>query len=73
MVKSREGELVTFAFQFKEQASFQTPLSGWLKLIETKCNEIGENYLTKEDESLKYAFETQGKRRLNRVTNAIGF
>jgi hypothetical protein len=38
VVKSREGELITFAFQFKEQALFQTPLSRWLKLIETKCH-----------------------------------
>jgi hypothetical protein len=30
-VKSKEGELVTVAFEFKEQASFKAPSLGWLQ------------------------------------------
>lgn len=33
-VKSKEGELVTLAFKFKEHASYKYPSTGWLKLIE---------------------------------------
>jgi hypothetical protein len=72
VVKSKEDELVTLAFEFKEKASFRAP-SGWLKLIETKCNEIAGNYIIKEDEAMTSAFGTEGKWRLNRVMNALGF
>jgi hypothetical protein len=44
VIKSKEGELVTLAFEFKEQASFKATSLGWLMLIETKCNEIAGNF-----------------------------
>jgi hypothetical protein len=49
------------------------PCDEWLDGIEAKCNEILWNYVKKEDESLTVAFGAQGKRRLNRVFDAIGF
>jgi hypothetical protein len=33
-VKSKDEELVTLAFGFKEQSSYKAPSVGWLKLIE---------------------------------------
>lgn len=41
--------------------------------IEATCNEILGNYMKKEHEALTTAFGAQGKRRLNRVFDAIHF
>jgi hypothetical protein len=60
-------------FEFKEQASFWAPSLGWLKFIDSRCNEIVGNYLVKEDEAMTSAFRTRGKRRLNRIMDALGF
>jgi hypothetical protein len=72
-VKSRNEELVTLAFDFEKQSSYKAPSTGWLKLIEKKCNEIRGNYLTREHEDLSSIFRSQRKLWLNRVMNAIGF
>jgi hypothetical protein len=39
-VKSKDEELVTLAFDFKEQSSYKAPSVGWRKLNEEKCNEM---------------------------------
>jgi hypothetical protein len=70
-VKSRDEELVALAFDFEEQTSYKAPSTGWLRLIEKKCNEIRGNYLTREHEDLSSIFGSQGKLRLNRVMNAV--
>lgn len=57
-VKSKDGELITLAFDFKEQSSYKTPSAGWLRLIEEKCNEICRNYLTREHEDMLSIFES---------------
>jgi hypothetical protein len=72
-VKCKDGELVTLAFEFKEQSSYKTPPEGWLKLIETKCNEICGNYLTREHKDMSSTFGNRGKLWLNRVMDSIGF
>jgi hypothetical protein len=36
-VKSKEGERFTIAFEFKEKASYKSPSTCWLKIIEEKC------------------------------------
>jgi N-glycosylase/DNA lyase len=54
-VKSKEEELVTLAFDFKEQSSYKAPSAGRHKLIE-KCNEMRENYLVREHEDMKSIF-----------------
>ena len=54
---SNEDELVTLAFEFKEQASYKVPFSGWLKLIEERCNEIVGNYLVREHEDMSSTFK----------------
>jgi hypothetical protein len=72
-VKSKDGELITLAFDFKEQSSYKDPLVGWLKLIEEKYNEMCRNYLTREYEDMPCIFGSRGKLQLNRVMNVIGF
>jgi hypothetical protein len=72
-VKTKDGELVTLAFTFKEQSSYKTPSPGWLRLIEEKCNEIYGNYFTREHEDMSSIFGGQGKLFLNRVMDVIGF
>jgi hypothetical protein len=72
-VKSKEGELVTLAFEFKEQALYKSPSAGWMRLIEEKCNKIIGNYLMREHEDMSSTFKNRGKLRLNRVMKSIGF
>jgi tRNA threonylcarbamoyladenosine modification (KEOPS) complex Pcc1 subunit len=71
-VKTKDGERVTLAFGFKDQSLYKAPSAGWLRLIE-KCNEICENYLTREHEDMSSVFGSWEKLRLNRVVNAIWF
>jgi hypothetical protein len=35
-VKCKDEELVTLAFDFKEQSTYKAPSSGWLRFIEEK-------------------------------------
>jgi hypothetical protein len=42
-------------------------------MIETMCNGILGNYTNKEDQLMIAAFDTQKKRRLNRVMDTLGF
>jgi hypothetical protein len=72
-VKSKDGELITLDFTFKEQSSHKAPSAGWLQMIEEKCNKICGNYLTREHEDMTSIFGGRGKLRLNRVMNALGF
>jgi hypothetical protein len=72
-MKSKDEQLVTLAFVFKEQSSYKAHSIRWLRLIEEKCNEIYGNYLTREHEDMSSVFESRRKLRLNRVMNAIGF
>jgi hypothetical protein len=45
----------------------------WLELIETMCNGIIGNYMKKEDQLMTVSFDTQEKRRLNQVIDALNF
>jgi hypothetical protein len=47
------------------------PLTEWLEVIETMCNEILGNYTKKEDQLMTTAFGTLSKQRLNRVMDAL--
>jgi hypothetical protein len=72
-VKLKDEELVTLAFDFKEQSSYKAPSTGWLRFIEVKCYEMCGNYLTREHEDMQSIFGSKGKLRLNRVMDALGF
>lgn len=41
-VKSKDGELVTLAFEFKEQSSYKAPSEGVLKLVEENAMKFAE-------------------------------
>jgi hypothetical protein len=57
-VKSKDGELATLAFAFKEQSSYKATSTGWLRLIEEKCNETMGIYLAREHEDMSSTFES---------------
>jgi monoamine oxidase len=69
----KEDELITLAFEFKEQASYKAPSVGWMKIIEDRCNEIVGNYLMREHKDMLSTFKNCGKLRINIVMNDIGF
>lgn len=60
-------------YKNRYRKQFREPCDDWLEAIESKCNEILGNYVTKEDEALMSAFGARGKRKLNRVFDAIRF
>jgi hypothetical protein len=41
-VKSKDGELVTLAFEFKEQYLYKAPSEGLLKLVEENAMKFAE-------------------------------
>jgi hypothetical protein len=69
----KKNELVRLAYRFKFEKQFKEPCQEWLEMIETMCNEILGNYTKKEDQLITAAFDTQPKRRLNRVMDALNF
>jgi hypothetical protein len=66
-------ELVRLPYHFKFKKHFKEPCQEWLETIEVMCNEILCNYTRKEDQLMTAAFDTQPKRRLNRVMDALNF
>jgi hypothetical protein len=71
--RGEKYELVRLPCRFKFEKQFKKPCNEWLKMIETMCNEILGNYTKKEDQLMTTAFDTQPKRRLNRVMDALNF
>jgi hypothetical protein len=59
-VKTKDRELVTLAFGFKEQSSYKASSARWLRLIEETCIEIYGSYLTREHEDMSYILRSQG-------------
>jgi hypothetical protein len=60
-----------YTFRFREK--FDEPDDDWLKCIETTSDELLRAYSKAEDNALSAAFGGRGKKRLNRVFDAIGF
>jgi hypothetical protein len=60
-----------YTFKFKEK--FDKPNEDWLKCIEATSDELLGTYSKAEDDALSAAFGGRGKKRLNRVFDAIGF
>jgi hypothetical protein len=70
---SSEGGLVRLKYTFKFREKFDEPNDDWLKCIEATSDELLGAYSKAEDNALSAAFEDRGKKRLNRVFDAIGF
>jgi hypothetical protein len=72
-VNSREGGLVRLKYTFRFREKFDEPNEDWLKCIEATSDELLGAYSKAEDNALSAAFGGRGKKRLNRVFDAIGF
>jgi hypothetical protein len=71
--KSSEGGLVQLKYTFRFREKFDEPDDDWLKCIEATSDELLGTYSKAEDDALFAAFGGRGKKRLNRVFDAIGF
>jgi hypothetical protein len=70
---SSEGSLVWLKYTFRFREKFDEPNDDWLKCIEATSDELLGAYSKVEDNALSAAFGGWGKKRLNRVFDAIGF
>jgi hypothetical protein len=70
---SNEGGLVRLKYTFRFREKFDEPDNDWLKCIEATSDELVGTYSKAEDDALSAAFGGRGKKRLNRVFDAIGF
>jgi hypothetical protein len=73
VTESSEGDLVRLKYTFRYGDKFDEPNDDLLKCIEATSDELLGPYSKAEDNALSTSFGGQGKRRLNRVFNAIGF
>ena len=71
--ESSEGGLVRLKYTFRYREKFDEPNDDWLKCIEATSDELLGTYSKAEDDALSAAFGGRGKKRLNRVFDAIGF
>jgi hypothetical protein len=70
---SSDGGLVRLKYTFRFRAKFDEPNDDWLKCIEATSDELLGAYSKAKDNALSAAFGGRGKKRLNRVFDAIGF
>jgi hypothetical protein len=70
---SSEGGLVRLKYTFRFKEKFDEPNDDWLKCIEATSDELLGAYSKAEDNALSARFGGRGKKRLNRVFDAIGF
>jgi hypothetical protein len=73
ITNSSEGDLVRLKYTFRFVDKFDEPNDDWLKCIEATSDELLGAYSKAEDNALSAAFRDRGKKRLNRVFDAIGF
>jgi hypothetical protein len=69
---SKDG-LVRLKYTFRFREKFDEPNDDWLKCIKATSDELLGAYSKAEDNALSAAFGRRGKKRLNRVFDAIGF
>jgi hypothetical protein len=73
VVESSEGGLVRLKYTFRFSEKFDEPNDDWLKCIEATSDELLGTYSRAKDDALSAALGGRGKKRLNRVFDAIGF
>ena len=71
--ESSEGGLVRLKYTFRFREKFDEPNDDWLICIEASSDELLGTYSKAKDDALSAAFGSRGKKRLNRVFDAIGF
>jgi hypothetical protein len=70
---SIESGLVRLKYTFRFREKFDEPNDDWLKCIEATSDDLLGAYSKAEDNALSATFGGRGKKRLNRVLDAIGF
>jgi hypothetical protein len=70
---SSEGGLIRLKYTFRFREKFDEPNDDWLKCVEATSDELLGAYSKAEDNALSAAFGGRGKKRLNKVFDAIGF
>jgi hypothetical protein len=65
--------LVRLKYTFRFREKFDEPNDDWMKCIEATSDELLGAYSKAKDNTLSAAFGGRGKKRLNRVFDAIGF
>jgi hypothetical protein len=70
---SSQGSLVYLKYTFRYRDQFDEPNDDWLDYIEATSDELLGAYTRAEDDAMTLAFGGQGKKRLNRVFDVIGF
>jgi hypothetical protein len=73
VAESSEGGLVRLKYTFRFREKFDELYDDWLKCIEATSDELLGAYSKAEDNVLSAVFGGQGKKRFNRVFDAIGF
>jgi hypothetical protein len=68
---SGEGGLVRLKYTFRFREKFDEPNDDWLKCIKATSDELLGAYSKAEDNALSAAFGGRGKKRLNRVFDAL--
>jgi hypothetical protein len=70
---SSQGGLIYLKYTFKYRSQFDEPNDDWLDAIEATSDELLGAYSKAEDDAMTTSFGAQGKKRLNRVFDVIGF
>jgi hypothetical protein len=70
---SSQGGLVYLKYTFRYRDRFDEPNDEWLSSIEATSDELLGAYTRAKDDAMTLAFRGQGKKRLNRVFDVIGF
>jgi hypothetical protein len=68
-----KSSLVHLKYTFRFRNQFGESDDDWLDAIEATSDELLGSYTKAKDEAMYVAFGAQGKRRLNKVFDAIGF
>jgi hypothetical protein len=70
---SSQNGLVYLKYTFRYRSQFEEPNGDWLDAIEATSDELLGPYSKAEDDAMTTAFGAQGKKRLNKVFDVIGF
>jgi hypothetical protein len=71
--RSSQSVLIYLKYTFKYKNQFDEPNNDWLDAIDTTSDELLGAYSRAKDGAMTVAFGGQGKKRLNRVFDVIGF
>jgi hypothetical protein len=72
-IGSSQGGLVYLKYTFKYRSQFDEPNDDWLDAIDATSDELLGAYSRAQDDAMTTVFGCQGKKRLNRVFEVIGF